>query len=249
VFKSLKVALLSLVVVPVGIAAFSATAEAGTITLHSTVGNSKYTGSIGGGEFGVTAFSGLAIPTSPARITGSNGNPGDTVFQTFCIEGGQTLSFDTSLNFSVSTSVNNSGTPITAQTAYLYTQFWNGNLNVTGFNYNYTMGSGRVASADALQVAIWYFEGQFQGSITPGSDAEDLINAANTAVASGGVWFGKGLGDVRVLVLTDSAGNVQQDVLVLLAVPLPPAALLGLALIGGLGVAGAVRRRRRTFDA
>jgi hypothetical protein len=248
-FKSLRVGVLSLVAVPLGLAAFSATAEAGTITLHSTQGQGQYTGNSGGGEFGVTAFSGAAVPTSPMVINNVSGLT-NTIFQTFCVEGGVGLPLDTSLTWSLSTKVNNDNSkPLHDQTAYLYTQFWNGSLSNP--TYVSSLGSGRVSSADDLQQAIWFIEGYWLGSFSSlTSGAQSYVTQANTAVAAGGSWFGKGLGDVRVLVLTDSTGTANyQDVLVLLAVPLPPAALLGLALIGGLGVAGAVRRRRRTFDA
>ena len=49
---------------------------------------------------------------------------------------------------------------------------------------------------------------------------------------------------MRVLNLYDDAGNNKQDVLVV--VPLPPAALSGLALLAGVGLIG-LRRRRRQF--
>jgi hypothetical protein len=246
-FKSLRVGVLSLVAVPVGLAAFSATAEAGSITLHREP--TKYTADIGGGEFGATAFSGLSIPTSPMRMNGFTGLT-DTAFQTFCIEGnGSDILNDSPMDFTVSGSIvlaNGSTQALHDQSAFLFTKFYTGNL-YSGAEGN--LGVNRVASAKDLQEALWFFEGFFpQASLTAG--AQSLISQANTAVAAGGEWFGKGLGDVRVLNLTNpSNGANLQDVLVLLAVPLPPAALLGLALIGGLGVAGAVRRRRRTFDA
>jgi hypothetical protein len=246
-FKSLRVGVLSLVAVPVGLAAFSATAEAGSITLHRDTNN--YTGNIGGGEFGATAFSGLAVATSPMRMNNFSGIA-NTAFQTFCIEGNSsTILNDLPMDFAVSGSIvldNGSTQALHEQTAFLFTKFWNGNL-YSGAQGN--LGSSRIASATDLQEALWFFEGFFpQASLSAG--AQSLVSQANTAVASGGEWFGRGLGDVRVLNLTNpSNGANLQDVLVLIAVPLPPAALLGLALIGGLGVAGAVRRRRRTFDA
>jgi hypothetical protein len=229
---------LALVAVPVGIAGLSATAEAGTITLHRDATN--YTGNIGGGEFGATAFSGLEIASTPMRMNNFSGIT-NTVFQTFCIEGGASLQQDVSVNFSVSNAINGGSNTLESQTAYLFTKFWTGNL-YSGAQAN--LGGPRIAGATDLQEALWFFEGFFpQGSLSAG--AQSLVNEANTAVASGGSWFGKGIGDVRVLVLTDASGANLQDVLVVItAVPLPPAAFLGLALIGGLGVAGAIRRRK-----
>jgi hypothetical protein len=238
-FERFRVALLSLVAVPVGIAGLAATAEAGTITLHRD--QTKYTSDIGGGEFGATAFDGLAVSTSPMRMNNFSGVQ-NTVFQTFCIEGNNsTISNDVPMNWSLSTGINGVGS-ITSQTAYLFTQFWNGNL-YSGAEGQ--LGATRISNAKDLQEALWYLEGFWIGgfsSLTAG--AQTMVNNANSAV-SGGSW--SGIGDVRVLVLTNATtGAALQDVLVLLTVPLPPAALLGLALIGGLGVAGVVRRRRQS---
>jgi hypothetical protein len=242
-FERFRVALLSLVAVPVGIAGLSATAEAGTITLHRD--DTKYTADIGGGEFGATAFSGADIPTAPMRMNNFSGVT-NTIFQTFCVEGGTHVSLDQTLNWTLSGNINGNGaTPLHDKTAYLFTQFWNGNL-YSGAEGQ--LGSTRIANAKDLQEAIWFIEGQWQGTFsTLTAGAQSLYNQATTAVAQGGAWFGKGLGDVRVLVLTDSSGAAMQDVLILLSVPLPPAALLGLGLIGGLGVVGLVRRRRQSI--
>ena len=237
-FKKLRVGLLSLVAVPVGIAGLSATAEAGTITLHRDANN--YTANIGGGEFGVTAFSGLDIASTPMRMNNFAGVT-NTVFQTFCIEGGAPLQQDTSVNWTLSTSINNGSNALNEQTAYLFDKFWRGNL-YSGAQGQ--LGTTRINNALDLQEALWFFEGFFpQASLSAGAQA--LVADANTQVASGGSWFGKGIGDVRVLVITDANGNALQDVLVVVtAIPLPPAALLGLALFGGLGIAGAIRRRK-----
>jgi hypothetical protein len=111
------------------------------------------------------------------------------------------------------------------RTAYLYTKFATGTLA----GYNYTAGSGRAASAADLQNAIWYIEQE--GGVNNG-----FVTLANTAVASGGEWYGKGIGDVRVLNLFETTVRTErQDQLYL--VPAPAAiglGVLGLALVGWL---------------
>jgi hypothetical protein len=52
-------------------------------------------------------------------------------------------------------------------TAYLYTEFRNGTLA----DYDYTIGSPRVASAGALQEVIWYLEDEIAKTWTDGDDS------------------------------------------------------------------------------
>jgi hypothetical protein len=220
-------------------------AQADTLTVardydNYTMGFSE-SGHTGGGEFAVTQINGLTALSmaSGAGISGS-------VFQTFCLERNEVLSPGT-YNWSLGTAAHaggvggatNGSDPISAATAVLFTRFWNGTLtNYAGHSYNYTAGSGRVASAAELQDAIWYLEGELTDSqIDHNSTAwawaqQALTDAGNST----------SIGNVRVLTLTDSSGGNHQDVLVL--IPLPPAAMLGLGLLSAIGVAGVIRRRR-----
>ena len=49
--------------------------------------------------------------------------------------------------------------PLDPMTAFLYNEFLIGNLAATGYDYA-DSGVGRVASANALQIAFWYIEGE-----------------------------------------------------------------------------------------
>lgn len=149
--------------------------------------------------------------------------------------------------------------PLDARTAYLYTQFYNGLLS----NYDYTLGSGtlngagngfipdhRLLSSASLSNAIYFIEDELGASFTLANlDTMDhqawlWVTEANSKVASG-AWTG--LGNVRVLNLFTIGANGSidnaQDVLVM--VPLPPAAWLGLGLMSAMGAVGIIRRRRR----
>jgi hypothetical protein len=229
---------------------FASDAQAGTITL--AYGPGQYS-SNGGGEFKVTQFTGTDVPTQGAGVQVSGG-----YFQTFCLEHSETFAPGTTYNWTLSESAHAGGggaqqdangnwyDPVGSATAYLYTQFWQGTLSWTDTAgalklYDYNVGSGRAASADALQKAIWYLENEQSLSQIGGtsSDAYRMVVAAQSAIDSG-VW--SGVGNVRVLTLTDSAGGVHQDQLFM--VPLPPAAWLGFGLLAGIAAVGAARRRR-----
>jgi hypothetical protein len=183
--------------------------ETGTMRVHRDTGPTGYTGDIGGGEFGVYDFSNLSIlaPLGPGvKATGMD-------FQTFCVENSNVpIPQDVDVNWIVNAQVNNV-TPIAPGAAYLYTQFWNGALA----GYNYTFGPARELSAHYLQEAIWFFQGQWQGSVEAG--AQTFVTAANTAVA--GSW-GNTVGNVRALTTTDANGGPEQDVLVVVQAPAPP---------------------------
>jgi hypothetical protein len=175
------------------------------MVVHRDNGPSGYTAGIGGGEFGISSFSDLSIlapAAAPTKVAGLD-------FQTFCVEGGVTLPQDTPVHWTVNALINNS-TPIAPQTAFLYTQFWNGTLS----GYDYSLGAGRESSAHDLQEAIWFLQGQWQGSLESG--AQSYVDAANAAV--NGSW-GNTVGGVRALTTLDANGSPAQDVLVLYAQP------------------------------
>lgn len=167
-------------------------------------------------------------------------------FRTFCVERSASVDFDAG-GFRVGniTDRTSGGQQISAQTAYLYTQFMEGNL--AGFD-----GSARTAKE--LQKAIWSLEGQAN---SVGGLAGDWVAQANAAVAAGGSWYnqwgnGQGgydglnfLGNVRVMQLEYATarggfgmGFDAQDQLVM--VPAPGALLLGM-----IGLA-AIRRAARS---
>lgn len=231
-------------------------ATAGTITIDYDPTSYSATN---GGEFKVTEFSGGGLPTQGSGVQVSGG-----YYQSFCLEYSERIDAGVQYNWTVSDTAREGGGSVAkgasqdslgwgdaldARTAYLYTQFWNGTLSWTTsagvlHDYDYTLGSGRVASATALQQAIWYIENEQSLSDIGGSDSEGyrMVVAAQSAIDSG-AWAG--LGNVRVLNLTTSSGGFAQDQLIM--VPLPPAALAGLGLLGGLAAFGIWRRRRTSF--
>jgi len=222
-----------------------APAEAGTITLVRDTGANGYSGDNGGGEMGVSVFTGAdVVPmASNAKVAGSS-------FQTFCIEKNESFNPGVNYQWTLSAEAHNGGVsgqtgpgidPISAATAFVYTQFYFGQLA----NYDYTLGDGRKASAAQLQNAIWYLENEIS-SLDVNSQAWAWVQQANEATDGDGfqdTWSG-GIGNVRVLTITDASGGVKQDQLFM--VPLPPALYLG---FGGLAGLGLMRLRRRKNSA
>ena len=212
-----------------------AQAANGTITLvrnDSTVDG--YTGDFGGGEFGATQFSGMTFPAlGPGVAVGTN------PFQTFCVEGNEHLPSGVLTNWTLGTASSAGGNgggspdPLSPQTAYLFSQFWNGDLS--GYDYaplgGTIPGVNRRTSANDLQAAIWYLEDEWLGSAVSGPDgqhfgwnylsprAQGWVNDAYTQTAPGGTWYAlwgaNSIGNVRVLVVTNLDGSNAQDVLVL----------------------------------
>jgi len=132
--------------------------------------------------------------------------------------------------------------PLDDRTAFLYTAFLKGTLAsklVAGGYGTFTVGDG--ASGTALQEAIWVIEEEIDVSTVTSTLATDIIALADAAILSTGEWFGKGIGGVRILNLTDvTTGDDKQDQLILIPLPMP--VLLG--LVGLAGVAFVSRRKR-----
>lgn len=207
-------------VVCVGAAALvSFAAQADIIRLDT----SAYSAGVGG-EFTATPLSGNV------GLTGLASDVSGGSFQTFCMEYDEHFRpgnvFTVVINTgAVGGDVPSGFDPLDARTAYLYTLFRTGALGA----YHY--GGSRQDTARDLQRAIWYIEDENGGANNA------FVALANAAVAPGGAWHGRGIGDVRVMNLYNHDGSRAQDQLTL--VPAPGV----MALVGLVGMTAGRRRR------
>jgi hypothetical protein len=220
-----------------------------------------------GGEFTALVSGGQNYAANYSSSAQATVN-GQTGFETFCVEIDEEFSPGSTYNTSIGNTILPGGAAITVGTAYLYSQFALGNLQ----NYNYNPGSTGVGSraytADELQDAIWYLQGEitsagdqytkgnnylysFGGnSFDPASDPfVNLVQTmfgANAYASDSGNNYG-----VQVLELTGANGAPAQDQLVYTTVntptaPVPEPATLaaGAMLLAPLGI-NALRALRR----
>ena len=168
----------------------SATLTASATTIGSfnwTRQTGYYAGS--GGEF--TAYNLTGIDNSAYGTPAKNiGNP-DPSFQTFCLELKENAANPS--YFVVGSAATRGGTvassdPISEGTAWLYSQFAKGVLNVTldgAGNGNY-FGGTRPSEAAALQTAIWALEGE---TGAPSDNAYYTAALANGGTASASAGY------------------------------------------------------------
>jgi len=131
------------------------------------------------------------------------------------------------------------GDPLSDLTAYLYSEFRAGTLA----GYNYTPGSGRSASAGALQNVVWYLEDEAGMTWTPddGSLEDQFYKKAAEAVAAG--WTNDGSVVVLNLYTVAVTGAVTDNQSMIGLIPTIPAP--GAIVLCALGscVVGFLRRR------
>ena len=116
---------------------------------------------------------------------GSTGNQPN--FQTFCVEGNEHIGANTAYEVVLNDHSVYSGNYLSKGAAYLYSQFAQGTL--AGYDY----GSGRLASADQLQRAVWaLMGGQVGQSLSLSNPFQALtasvfgdLNAASDAAVPG----------------------------------------------------------------
>lgn len=175
-----------------------------------------------------------------ATVTGDpiGGYATGASFRTFCLETGITYNPGQMYYGTVDSGAISGGggavggsDPISAQTAWLYNNYLDGTLV-------YLSGYTESDRGSAVQEAIWRLEDETSHS-TPSNVvtlALNLINQANTAVTSGYTNT-----NVMALNLWSNANHTGDAQSMLVRVPVPAAALLGML---GLSAAGLRLRRR-----
>jgi hypothetical protein len=191
----------------------------------------KY-GTTNGGEFLMTVLQ------DPIGIYSQNDQ-----FTSFCLETNEYVSHDRNYYVTIDTMARQGGTggthpdPLSPESAYLYSLWLDGTDGVNTIVHSDT-------TANALQKAIWYNEGESLGSNTGLSGT--YINWAADAVTLGGsndTWYnlwGNTIGDIRVMNLWKDANHTLNAQDQMVRVPTPAAVLLGII---GLGVAGVKLRK------
>jgi hypothetical protein len=209
----------------------------------------------------ITALPATAAPTikmlndyTPAYTAqilqdGFGGYSAGTILPTFCVEVGEYFTPGNSYYAELNTSAISGGQdwaggiygqtprhsvssdPIDSRTAYLFTMF--------------IQDDSRFTDQDKLQTAIHYIEAE-------DTTSNSYVTLADQAVAAGGEWYGKGLGNVRVMNLWEQfngqtfCGTSQDQLIMINPVPVPsPVPAPSAVILSSIGVffAGYLRRR------
>jgi len=224
----------TLIAALVALGSFSTFAYDGKINIADQSG----LGTGSGGAFKATIVSGL----TDAKTGGVPGHAvGANQFLTFCVELDEFLTLPgNGYDVNVSTSADrggantNSGDPISAGTAWLFSKFTDGTLTtVLTFAYN-------NAGGNQLQDAIWWLEQELTGNAT-GTPFEYLVKAATGGANEAAYLAARSVNstDPRVKVLnmyngpaSTSVGGINYNQDVLVVVPEPSTYIAGgLALL------------------
>ncbi len=224
-----------------------------------------------GGEF--RADLKYAGPPAPFNVIGGEvgvtfgpSTPTESFFRTFCIEQGlhdrvfyPGHTYDGYLVDQITPA--DPWTHLESATAALYDAFYQGGL--AGYNYGTTNnadGLSRAQTAGALQAAIWF--SQHDDATLADAIAQSGIqgNAVAKALAQTFYNFGQNpvnaaTHTVQVISLRDGNGNYAQAQLIETtpltgsppAAPLPPTAVMGALMLGGLGLVTTLRKRRENL--
>jgi hypothetical protein len=219
------------------------------------IGNSAHR--IGnGGEFRITKKSGEAFPYYiPPADQVMQYEPDSAEFLTFCIEHQEYIALGGTYGWSVDDAAIGGGggavngqDPVGEATAKLFYAYWTGQLDeLSNFTYeddtSTTATDERAVSGHQLQLALWYLEDEISAP-SSGTLADDLVTlSGNLTWADLGEAGWTGTGGVKALNLYNADGSNAQSQLIV--VPLPPAVLLGLALMSMLALGSFLRRRHR----
>lgn len=200
-------------------------------------------------EAGSVIRLGTSLPGNQGPFLGSviSGPGAGDSFLSFCLEKYETFKpgknlyvksvTDATMNAAGGRYGASTSDPLSASTAWLFTQFSNHTLS------GYSAGS--AAKANSLQNAIWYLEEEIPLRVLDGDRQAKSWVAAAQAATTGLNPSWTGLGHVRVLNLFKDAHYVhhaQDQLYMTTAVPEPETYAL---LLAGLGMVGAMVRRRK----